>query len=222
MIPPIPNRLANALGGYFMLHKLLDGLKVVSLVMIGMLLGAGLLNVIHAQNGGATIFACAKRNSGDLRLVQGPGMCKENESEVSWNQQGPQGAQGIQGETGPQGPAGPAGPQGLQGLPGDTGPQGPAGPVGPQGAPGTINPSNIYDVSMGYMAGSTTVTRQRVNCRDGDIVLSGGFEAGTHWNEGLIIVDSFGDGNGWKAGARNEGENTWDLRIHATCLDITP
>jgi hypothetical protein len=107
----------------------------------------------EAQTGG-TIYACYNDANGQLRRVGGPGECKSNETQLTWNVQGqpgpagPQGApgpagpkgdtgaQGPQGETGPQGPAGPQGSQGPQGEKGDTGAQGPQGEVGPQGPQG--------------------------------------------------------------------------------------
>ena len=59
--------------------------------------------------------------------------CNNNETQISWNQEGQpgeQGPQGLQGETGP------AGEQGPKGDKGDTGAVGPQGPQGPQGEPG--------------------------------------------------------------------------------------
>ena len=91
-----------------------------------------------------TVYACFRNNTGELRKVTGPGQCKSNENELTWNIQGPTGPQGLTGSTGPAGPAGSAGPQGatgpqgLQGVPGAVGPQGPAGP---QGEPGVAGPS---------------------------------------------------------------------------------
>ena len=55
------------------------------------------------------IYACAKKNGGDLRLAPGAGQCKSNETEVSWNSAG---------QPGPQGPEGPQGPQGASGVSG--------------------------------------------------------------------------------------------------------
>ena len=95
----------------------------------------------------STLHACAQKNQGMLRLVDGPGDCNSSEVAVSWNvtgPAGPQGPQGPQGERGPQGetgPAGPQGPQGIQGETGATGPQGPQGEQGPKGDPGPQGPA---------------------------------------------------------------------------------
>jgi hypothetical protein len=66
--------------------------------------------------------------SGELRVIDGStSTCRQSETAIQWNQQGPQGPQGDQGIPGPQGPAGP---------------QGPSGPEGPQGPPGQIGANN--------------------------------------------------------------------------------
>jgi hypothetical protein len=78
----------------------------------------------------STIYACVNNSSGTIKIVGANDTCKNNETKLQWNTEGPQGP------AGPTGPAGPAGPQGPQGPQGETGPQGPAGPQGPQGATG--------------------------------------------------------------------------------------
>lgn len=65
-----------------------------------------------------TITVCADKKTSVLHLKV-HGRCKQSQTRVSWNQQGPQGVQGRQGQAGPQGPAGlqgPAGPQGPAGV----------------------------------------------------------------------------------------------------------
>ena len=70
---------------------------------------------------------------GQLRLVDDPASCRNNELPIHWNQEGPQGIQGIQGIQGLQGIQG---IQGIQGETGPTGPEGPKGDTGDTGAPG--------------------------------------------------------------------------------------
>lgn len=60
----------------------------------------------HAQ----IIHACAHKQPGVLRLVSDAAQCTQNESAVSWNQEGPQGEKGGQGEPGEPGPPGSSGP----------------------------------------------------------------------------------------------------------------
>jgi hypothetical protein len=69
----------------------------------------------------STIYACVNNSSGTIKIVGANDTCKNNETKLQWNTEGPQGP------AGPTGPAGPAGPQGPQGPQGETGPQGPAG-----------------------------------------------------------------------------------------------
>jgi len=99
-----------------------------------------------------TIHACAKKNGGRLRAVDGAAKCRRDERALQWNVQGPKGDPGAQGSAGPAGPAGqtgaagpigPAGPVGPPGASGATGPagaQGAQGPAGPQGATGPAGP----------------------------------------------------------------------------------
>lgn len=68
-----------------------------------------------------TINACVDHN-GLVRIVGADGLCRHDETPISWNTVGPQGPAGQDGAAGAQGPAGPAGPAGP------TGPQGPAAP----------------------------------------------------------------------------------------------
>src|SRR5688500_14077310 len=53
-----------------------------------------------------TIYACYHKNSGDLRKVSGPGQCKNNEIQISWNTAGVPGPQGPKGDKGDKGDPG--------------------------------------------------------------------------------------------------------------------
>jgi hypothetical protein len=69
------------------------------------------LAVLLATSGHAqVIHACAHKQTGVLRLVGGSTGCGQNESPVSWNQEGPKGEMGDSGEPGEVGPQGPPGP----------------------------------------------------------------------------------------------------------------
>lgn len=118
-----------------------------------MFLGGALVTMVSAHGGDVTkIHACVKSN-GEIRIVAASESCKDNQSALDWNIQGPpgpagpQGAKGDPGPAGPPGPQGPAGPQGPEGVQGpqgpkgDTGPTGPQGPQGPQGPPGPPGPA---------------------------------------------------------------------------------
>lgn len=79
-----------------MRKRLLIGAVVATAVMV-----AG--GLAYAQTtGDGTIKACAKSETGQLRLDTGNG-CLPTESAVQWNQTGPQGPAGPQGPPGPSG-----------------------------------------------------------------------------------------------------------------------
>jgi len=67
------------------------------------------------------IQACQKNSTGELRVVNAAGDCKQNETAIAWNVQGAAGPPGPTGDTGPQGPTGATGPAGPQGPPGQSG-----------------------------------------------------------------------------------------------------
>jgi hypothetical protein len=84
-----------------------------------------------------TIKACYNVSNGQMRQVAGPSDCKNGETFILWNVQGPKGDKGDKGDPGP---VGPQGPQGLKGDTGATGAQGPQGPQGAQGPQGPVGP----------------------------------------------------------------------------------
>ena len=101
------------------------------LVVIFAIAGVGVtfaLGVIPSEDG--TIYGCYRSHQndnerqGNLRVVSDPSQCKDSETLISWNQEGPQGPQGD------PGPQGPAGADGADGAPGPAGPQGPPGVSG--------------------------------------------------------------------------------------------
>jgi hypothetical protein len=56
----------------------------------------------------ATIYACAKKHDGALRIVSRHTRCKRNERKTSWGTQGPRGPRGATGATGPAGASNPS------------------------------------------------------------------------------------------------------------------
>jgi hypothetical protein len=82
---------------------------VVVVVALALVFGAGAL--VGADEPAEVLYACAKSNSGLMRLVDDPSEClPSEEGAISWN------IQGVQGEPGPAGPAGPPGPAGEGGV----------------------------------------------------------------------------------------------------------
>jgi hypothetical protein len=93
------------------------------------------------QNG--TINFCFQKNVGNLRVANGPGQCRNSETEwdVDPSHSGTQGPPGPAGPAGPAGPTGLAGPIGLTGAAGPIGPSGAIGAKGDTGAPGPTGPT---------------------------------------------------------------------------------
>ena len=118
-----------------MRRRLLHGAAVAGAVSIS---AAGIAGAAIPTNN--TIDACYTKSGGTRRVIDSTvTQCKQSETALAWNVQGPKGDQGDVGPAGPAGPegpagpAGPTGPAGPQGPTGATGPQGPAGPAGPAG-----------------------------------------------------------------------------------------
>jgi hypothetical protein len=68
------------------------------------LLGTTALAYVWADG---TLHACAQKSSGQLRLVSDGQSCRDDETAVTWNVQGPPGPQGPSGPPGPPGPTAP-------------------------------------------------------------------------------------------------------------------
>jgi len=96
---------------------------------------------------GGVISACYQ-SGGILRVIDvaGGASCKQNETSLAWNVQGPQGPQGAQGAQGIAGPQGATGAQGVTGAQGATGATGATGPTGATGAAGTSDVYILRDV----------------------------------------------------------------------------
>jgi hypothetical protein len=72
----------------------------------------GAAGVAYASQDESRIYACAKKESGNLYLAADR-MCKRGDMSVAWNMQGPPGPPGQAGPAGPAGSQGPAGPPGT-------------------------------------------------------------------------------------------------------------
>ena len=102
------------------------------------------------------INGCYSSGQGQLRVIdmENGDQCKNNETAISWNQQGPQGIPGPIGPQGLQGIQGQQGETGATGSTGATGPQGPAGEPGDDGADGTpfdgtfTSPNGVYSLTV--------------------------------------------------------------------------
>lgn len=111
--------------------------KLAALVCGGTLIAGGLVAASPASPAGAaTVKACVKKKTGEIRFLTGTKKrkCKKGWKKVTWNQRG------------------------SQGSPGPQGPQGNTGAVGPKlvvkdGAGNVVGPlASVYPVSGGYLS----------------------------------------------------------------------
>jgi hypothetical protein len=185
-----------------MLRTLSNGLKIISLVVVGMLLGAGLLNVIYAQNDGQVFHACVKQN-GEIQMTAGAGQCKDKDIQIHWNQQGPKGDQGEVGPTGLAGPQGPQGPQGLQGASGMSG---------------------LQVVTASSALSSSGLQSATASCPNGKSVLGGGaFPVNLPYDNSRIYFSRPSSNlDGWSAGIKNAGgpSVSWQVTVYAVCAYV--
>ncbi|HEV7163079.1 MAG TPA: collagen-like protein [Solirubrobacteraceae bacterium] len=75
-----------------------------------------LLSLSAAPASANTIYACAKKHGGALRLVSRSTKCKRAEYKVSWNTSGPAGRNGLRGAEGKRGANGANGTNGTNGA----------------------------------------------------------------------------------------------------------
>jgi collagen triple helix repeat protein len=111
------------------------------------------------------ISGCYTKSGGTLSVIDpSTTSCKNGDTSLAWNVQGPTGPTGPQGLQGAQGPTG---PQGIQGPTGATGPTGPAGPAGPNW--------NVYIVGGPETIPAGTLWTASRTCNNGDIALSSSY-----------------------------------------------
>lgn len=149
--------------------------------IVGLLVAGGVAVATHDASG--EIHGCLTPGDGQLRVVGDHEDCRNNETAISWNQEGQPGEPGPPGPAGedfqgdiivdvsaPAGPQGPEGPAGEQGEKGDTGEAGPAGPAGP---------STIYEVRAhrNFATASGPPVTLKAMCSTGDFVIGGGARA---------------------------------------------
>jgi len=139
-----------------------------------------------------TITACVNNKSQgkDLRIVDSPDDCRNNESVLQWNEQGPQGdpgppgangedgTNGTNGEDGADGTNGTNGEDGADGTNGEDGADGTNGTNGEDGAPG-LSGYEIVSTSSTVTISTGTTTFLSVTCPSGKEVLGGGYQIGS-------------------------------------------
>jgi hypothetical protein len=147
------------------------------------------------------ISGCYSNHSGALRVVASGELCRQDETAISWNRQGPPGPVGRQGEQGP------IGPQGLEG------PEGPAGGL-----------AGREVVSLGFTVPQSTFEFTYVataECPAGKVVLGGGYEieqAGVNeFRESHPEVVQPGV-EGWSVGVGPDDDVDVDGVVYAICV----
>jgi hypothetical protein len=223
---------------------------LIAAIVAALSFSAGSMFVAYGNSAGETYYGCIKTNGGTLYNVNTTAelACKNGDTPVSWNQEGPQGLQGpagAQGEqgvpgdagaTGPmgpqgdQGPMGPVGPQGEPGPVGPTGPQGPQGLQGPVGATGPQGPSGLAGLqwvsvtrSYGPLEYFTTVD---ATCPSGKVAISGGYSKNpsAEVSQSAPILNSQNVATGWRVFAEMptlDIHGEWSVTAFALCANAS-
>src|SRR4051812_31219907 len=79
------------------MNRLTSRLQIYMLILLALVagfLGATLATIISAHASGSTIYACVNSNKGNVRIISPTGTCGNNETALSWNDQGPAGPAG--------------------------------------------------------------------------------------------------------------------------------
>lgn len=207
--------------------KLTRSGNILAIGLIGVLAAVG-VGYAAIPDGAGKLTGCYLSGSGQLRLIDVEATpaqtCRTNETQVSWNQQGPKGEQGIQGIQGVQGDQGIPGVKGDQGVKGDTGPQGPKGDTGAPG-PNTLGRKHVVGETKAFAPGGqfTTVV---ASCPAGEIATGGGFNAGStvSGDPGFTVQASGpGDGESWRFAGSRTGPDSVNktVTVWVICIPLS-
>jgi hypothetical protein len=190
-----------------------------TVVVVAAFSAGGIALAHHDAN---TIHACAKQQTGSLRMVESADDCLSSENAVEWNVQGPQGPIGPQGPVGPEGPVGPDGAPGPAGPEGEQGEQGEPGPTGPQGAQGPAGPSGISGYELVHVqVENAFISNGEIlyaNCPAGKVVTGGGFIVSPMTGR-VENNQPMPDGSGWHVEVVNLGASSPWVSAWAICVD---
>jgi hypothetical protein len=177
--------------------------KLVVLAGAVALAAAGSIAWAAIPDSGGVIHGCYENVSGKLRVSDTddgePKACGNNETSLSWSQQGP---------------PGPPGPEGPKGDTGDTGPQGPPGMSGYEQVSDTTE-FNGDDSKQAF-----------ASCPEGKKVTGGGaFIVYSSPDQTGIFISQSGpesNGVGWSVEAREvlEVGDPWGLQAEAICVVV--
>ena len=142
------------------------------------------------------IHGCYGKSNGQLRVIDEGQSCKNNETALDWNEQGPQGLQGPQGGKGDKGDKGDAG----RGI-------------------GTQYERFVSTVVQPGASGFVDA-----QCDSGDLLLSGGFAATPNLAVTSSVPERIAGGGfvGWSTDGINTATTPGSLSADAFCADVTP
>ena len=128
-----------------------------------------------------------------------------------------------------RGPTGPTGPTGPAGGGTGAGPTGPTGPAGPPGATGATGPASLAAFTVIPRAGtpqdipdSGVVTLESAACQDGELLVSGGWQATISGDVCFTESEGFNaQGDQWSVTVRClNGGSAEDAVATAYCLAL--
>ena len=122
---------------------------ILTLVVVAAFVASTVATVAIVSAQGDTIIACVNNKSQgkDLRIVDSADDCRNNETPLEWNKQGPPGADGEDGTPGATGMTGMTGLAGADGADGEDGTPGATGMTGMTGMDGEdADPQDIIDL----------------------------------------------------------------------------
>ncbi len=201
-------------------------ISMKSLAVIGVLIAAVLVvGIGFAQGTDEVIHACVNPEQ-QIRIVEPPEDCRDEETNLDWN------IEGLQGPPGEDGQDGEDGEDGQDGEDGEKGDLGPQGEQGPQGEPGALDfyiesvvniplPFYVLDPPRGYL------TTGNVYCDTGDLATSGGFTGSAGLYVGFTVTRDTPIWNissqpiGWSVTFLNRSSDVGNGTVYVICADVT-
>jgi len=158
--------------------------------------------IVTAQSD--TVIACVntKSKGKNLRIVDSADDCRNRETPLQWNTEGPPGATGMTGMTG------------IDGAPGATGMTGMTGMDGADGAPSPFE-LVITERSADFTMPPKSLTPKSVNCEDDEVVTGGGY-----FVEDFPFLNVWRNQpatNGWSVAVSKFGDTEQGGSVHALC-----
>jgi hypothetical protein len=168
----------------------------IVLASVGALLTVAFAAAPQAE--ASTIYACVKKTSGGLRIVNQRTKCRKSELKLSWNTSGKNGANGQNGKNGTNGTNGTPGAAGKEGKEGK---EGKSGEAGSALGYASVSATGVLDTSHSKGVVAVTVPSPGVYCFDLSFTpnvatadakhISGNFKMFTETSAGTADVEAF-------------------------------